>query len=164
MAQLRSQRRPGVQLLNRLSTSCPISSSSHSTSLPPQVPEAARPEPTGDPTFGGRSPATTTTAVTALAARVRLGMWGVRAIQARGFSSERSDSGAGSIREAGGAFGKREQAEEERYFRARTKEQLATLKKHHEEEITHHIKEIERLQKEIEWHKKIKHLKHDDDD
>ncbi|XP_004394716.1 PREDICTED: ATPase inhibitor, mitochondrial isoform X2 [Odobenus rosmarus divergens] len=58
-------------------------------------------------------------AVTALAARVRLGVWGVRAIQARGFSSERSDSGAGSIREAGGAFGKREQAEEERYFRYR---------------------------------------------
>ncbi|XP_035582971.1 ATPase inhibitor, mitochondrial-like [Zalophus californianus] len=102
-------------------------------------------------------------AVTALAARVRLGVWGVRAIQARGFSSERSDFGAGSLQEAGGAFGKREQAEEERYFRARTKEQLATLKKHHEEEITHHIKEIERLQKEIERHKKIKHLKHDDD-
>ncbi|XP_044769232.1 ATPase inhibitor, mitochondrial-like [Neomonachus schauinslandi] len=104
-------------------------------------------------------------AVTALAARVRLGVWGVRALEARGFSSERSDSGAGSIREAGGAFGKREQAEEERYFRARTKEQLAALKKHHEEEITHHIKEIECLQKEIEGHKeKIKHLKHDDDD
>ncbi|XP_004391647.1 PREDICTED: ATPase inhibitor, mitochondrial-like [Odobenus rosmarus divergens] len=100
-----------------------------------------------------------------LAARVQLGMWGVRAIKARGFSSERSDSGAGLIREAGGAFGKREQAEEERYFRARTNEQLATLKKHHEEEITHHINEIECLQKEIEQHKKkIKHLKHDDDD
>uniref|UniRef100_A0A673UAY0 ATPase inhibitor, mitochondrial n=2 Tax=Suricata suricatta TaxID=37032 RepID=A0A673UAY0_SURSU len=108
----------------------------------------------------------TTMAVTALAARLRLGVWGVRAMQARGFSSERSeDSKAGSIREAGGAFGKREQAEEERYFRARTREQLAALKKHHEDEITHHIKEIERLQKEIERHKKkIKNLKHDDDD
>lgn len=31
--------------------------------------------------------------------------------------SENVDRGAGSIREAGGAFGKREQAEEERYFR-----------------------------------------------
>ncbi|XP_045638518.1 ATPase inhibitor, mitochondrial [Ursus americanus] len=102
-------------------------------------------------------------AVTALAARVRLGVWSLRAMQARGFSSERPDSSAGSIREAGGAFGKREQAEEERYFRARNKEQLEALKKHHEEEITHHKEEIERLQKEIERHKKkIKHLKHDD--
>ncbi|KAL2773048.1 ATPase inhibitor, mitochondrial isoform 2 precursor [Daubentonia madagascariensis] len=59
-------------------------------------------------------------AVSALAARSRLGVWGVKAMQARGFGSdqpENVDSGAGSIREAGGAFGKREQAEEERYFR-----------------------------------------------
>ncbi|ELK02058.1 ATPase inhibitor, mitochondrial [Pteropus alecto] len=107
-------------------------------------------------------------AVTALAARLRLGVWGVRATQAQSFSSGRSgnvDSGAGSIREAGGAFGKREQAEEERYFRARTKEQLAALKKHHEDEIGHHRKEIERLQKEIERHKQtIKKLKEHDDD
>ncbi|XP_004741089.1 ATPase inhibitor, mitochondrial [Mustela nigripes] len=103
-------------------------------------------------------------AVATSAARIWLGVGGFRALQARGFSSERPDSSAGSIREAGGAFGKREQAEEERYFRARTKEQLAALKKHHEEEITHHLKEIERLQKEIERHKKkIKHLKDDDD-
>ncbi|KAI2515899.1 ATPIF1 isoform 3 [Pan troglodytes] len=60
-------------------------------------------------------------AVTALAARTWLGVWGVRTMQARGFGSDQSenvDRGAGSIREAGGAFGKREQAEEERYFRA----------------------------------------------
>ncbi|XP_062064244.1 ATPase inhibitor, mitochondrial-like [Lepus europaeus] len=69
---------------------------------------------------------------------------------------------AGSIREAGGAFGKREQAEEERYFRAKTKE-LAALKKHHEDEIVHRKQEIERLQKEIEGHKqKIKSLNSDD--
>ncbi|EAX07704.1 ATPase inhibitor, mitochondrial [Pongo pygmaeus] len=105
-------------------------------------------------------------AVTALAARTWLGVWGVRTMQARGFGSDQSenvDRGAGSIREAGGAFGKREQAEEERYFRAQSREQLAALKKHHEEEIVHHKKEIERLQKEIERHKqKIKMLKHDD--
>ncbi|KAK2106292.1 ATPase inhibitor, mitochondrial [Saguinus oedipus] len=87
-------------------------------------------------------------------------------MQARSFGSDQSenlDRGAGSIREAGGAFGKREQAEEERYFRAQAREQLATLKKHHEDEIVHHKKEIERLQKEIERHKqKIKILKHDD--
>uniref|UniRef100_A0ABI7ZTP4 ATPase inhibitor, mitochondrial n=1 Tax=Felis catus TaxID=9685 RepID=A0ABI7ZTP4_FELCA len=80
-------------------------------------------------------------------------------------SPQSEDSRAGSIREAGGAFGKREQAEEERYFRARTREQLAALKKHHEDEISHHIKEIERLQKEIERHKKkIKHLKRDEEE
>ncbi|XP_012501374.1 PREDICTED: ATPase inhibitor, mitochondrial isoform X2 [Propithecus coquereli] len=59
-------------------------------------------------------------AVSVLAVRSRLGMWGVKAVQARGFGSDQSehtDRSAGSIREAGGAFGKREQAEEDRYFR-----------------------------------------------
>ncbi|XP_006883502.1 PREDICTED: ATPase inhibitor, mitochondrial [Elephantulus edwardii] len=88
-------------------------------------------------------------------------------MQARGFSSDQSDNlqgSAGSVREAGGAFGKREAAEEERYFRAQAKEQLAALKKHHEDEIIHSKKEIERLQKEIDRHKqKIKKLKQDDD-
>uniref|UniRef100_A0A8C8Z204 ATPase inhibitor, mitochondrial n=1 Tax=Prolemur simus TaxID=1328070 RepID=A0A8C8Z204_PROSS len=64
-----------------------------------------------------------TTAVSVSAVRSRLGMWGVKAVQARGFGWDQSDhvdrsSGSGSIREAGGAFGKREQAEEDRYFRA----------------------------------------------
>ncbi|KAG3282547.1 ATPase inhibitor, mitochondrial [Ictidomys tridecemlineatus] len=103
---------------------------------------------------------------TALAARARLGVLGMRAMQTRGFGSDQSEDGgrsAGAIREAGGAFGKRERAEEERYFREKTREQLAILKKHHEDEISHHKKEIERLQKEIERHKqKIKHLHNDD--
>ncbi|KAL1778586.1 ATPase inhibitor, mitochondrial [Sigmodon hispidus] len=64
------------------------------------------------------------------------------------------DAGAGSIREAGGAFGKREKAEENRYFRDKTKEQLSALKKHHEDEMEHHKEEIELLQKQIERHKK----------
>ncbi|XP_060639942.1 ATPase inhibitor, mitochondrial [Anolis sagrei] len=69
---------------------------------------------------------------------------------------------SGAIREAGGTFGKKEAAEEERYFRKLQQEQLSQLRKHHEEEIGHHKKEIERLQKEIERHKsKIKKL--DDD-
>ncbi|TRY56576.1 hypothetical protein DNTS_008405 [Danionella cerebrum] len=47
--------------------------------------------------------------------------------------------------------------------RQKEKEQLAALKKHHEEEIDHHKKEIERLQREIDRHKgKIRKLKHDD--
>ncbi|KAL1768541.1 ATPase inhibitor, mitochondrial [Sigmodon hispidus] len=91
------------------------------------------------------------------AIRARLGTWGVRVLQTRGFGwdlSESMDAGAGSIREAGGAFGKREKAEEDRYFREKTKEQLSALKKHHEDEIEHHKQEIERLQKQIERHKK----------
>uniref|UniRef100_A0A8K9V9A5 Uncharacterized protein n=1 Tax=Oncorhynchus mykiss TaxID=8022 RepID=A0A8K9V9A5_ONCMY len=43
------------------------------------------------------------------------------------------------------------------------KEQLYALWKHHEEEIDHSKKEIERLQREIACHKgNIKKLKHDD--
>ncbi|XP_021116485.1 ATPase inhibitor, mitochondrial-like [Heterocephalus glaber] len=73
------------------------------------------------------------------------------------------ESSSGSIRDAGGAFGKREQAEEEPFFQQKTKEQLEALKKHHEDEIYHHKKAIECMEKEIERHKqKIKQLKHDD--
>ncbi|XP_070260607.1 ATPase inhibitor, mitochondrial [Myotis yumanensis] len=107
-------------------------------------------------------------AVPATAARLRLGAWGVQAMRAGGFGCGRSanfSTDSGAIREAGGSFAKREKAEEERYFRERTKEQLAALKKHHEEEINHHKKEIERLQKEIERHKQnIKKLKDHGDD
>ena len=38
-------------------------------------------------------------------------------------------SGSGDIRGAGGAFGKKEKAQEEQYFRQREKEELAELKK-----------------------------------
>ncbi|XP_036603660.1 ATPase inhibitor, mitochondrial-like [Trichosurus vulpecula] len=115
-------------------------------------------------------------ACTAVAAtRLGLGLWGARTMQARGynldyprqFSSNPVDEvggGAGAIRDAGGAFGQREKAEEDRYFREKSLEQLASLRKHHQEEITHHEKEIQRLQKEIERHKnKIKKLKQDHD-
>ncbi|XP_044527324.1 ATPase inhibitor, mitochondrial isoform X2 [Gracilinanus agilis] len=98
----------------------------------------------------------------ATAARLGLGLWGARTMQARSYNLD-SREGGGSIRDAGGAFGRREKAEEERYFREKNKEQLAALRKYHQEEISHHEKEIQRLQKEIERHKgKIKHLKHDD--
>uniref|UniRef100_H0XQ94 ATPase inhibitor, mitochondrial n=1 Tax=Otolemur garnettii TaxID=30611 RepID=H0XQ94_OTOGA len=104
-------------------------------------------------------------AVSALVLRSWFGRWGVKAMQARGFTRDQPnyfDAGEGSIREAGGAFGKRERAEEERYFRAQAREQLARLKKHHEDEVGHHKREIERLQKEIERHQqKIKVLSHD---
>ncbi|XP_069893599.1 ATPase inhibitor, mitochondrial [Dipodomys merriami] len=101
----------------------------------------------------------------ALVARARLGVWGWRAVQTRSFSSDQSDDhdrSAGAIREGGGAFGMREKAEEDRYFREKTKEQLAALRKHHENEIEEHKQEIERLQKQIERHKKmIKKLQKD---
>uniref|UniRef100_F7BE70 ATPase inhibitor, mitochondrial n=2 Tax=Monodelphis domestica TaxID=13616 RepID=F7BE70_MONDO len=105
----------------------------------------------------------------ATAARLGLGLWGARTMQARSYNldsrqfSTLGGEGGGSIRDAGGAFSRREKAEEERYFREKNKEQLAALRKYHQEEISHHEKEIQRLQKEIERHKgKIKHLKHDD--
>ncbi|KAL6064121.1 hypothetical protein STEG23_001734 [Scotinomys teguina] len=101
----------------------------------------------------------------ALAIRARLGVWGMRVLQTRGYSLdlwESMDTGTGSIREAGGAFGKREKVEEDRYFQKKTREQLAALKKHHEDDIDHHQQEIERLQKQTERHKKeMKKLKHD---
>ncbi|XP_074074049.1 ATPase inhibitor, mitochondrial isoform X2 [Macrotis lagotis] len=62
---------------------------------------------------------------TVAATRLGLGLWGARTMQARGyldrqFSSNPADtSDSGAIREAGGAFGKREKAEEDRYFRWR---------------------------------------------
>ncbi|CAM4641207.1 unnamed protein product [Leuciscus chuanchicus] len=80
-----------------------------------------------------------------------------------GSGAGKGGGAGGSVREAGGAFGKKQAADEERYFKQKEKEQLAALKKHHEEEIDHHKKEIERLQREIDRHKgKIRRLKHDD--
>ncbi|XP_053455867.1 ATPase inhibitor, mitochondrial-like [Nycticebus coucang] len=104
-------------------------------------------------------------AVSALVMRSQFGMWGVKALQARGFAPDQPndiDRREGSIREAGGVFCKKERAEEERYFRAQAKEQLARLQKHHEDEISHHKREIERLQKEIERHQQVKMLSHQD--
>ncbi|XP_029977154.1 ATPase inhibitor A, mitochondrial-like [Salarias fasciatus] len=80
-----------------------------------------------------------------------------------GTGAGKGGGGGGSVRAAGGAFGKREAAEEERYFRQKEKEQLETLRKHHAEEIEHHKKEIGRLKKEIDRHVGIiRKLKHDD--
>ena len=72
---------------------------------------------------------------------------------------------AGWVWDAGGAFEKGERAEEKRSFRARARElQLAALKKHRENEISHHAKETDYLKREIERHKRsIKKLKRRDD-
>ncbi|XP_054574030.1 ATPase inhibitor, mitochondrial-like [Eptesicus fuscus] len=58
-------------------------------------------------------------AVSESAAGLRLGVWGVKAMQARGFGCEWSanfSSEVGMIREASGTFAKKEKAEEEGYF------------------------------------------------
>ncbi|XP_038661249.1 ATPase inhibitor, mitochondrial-like [Scyliorhinus canicula] len=70
--------------------------------------------------------------------------------------------GGGSIREAGGAFGRRQAAIEEKYFREKESEQIENLRKHHQEEINHHEQDIQLLQSEIKRRKtQIKKLKPD---
>uniref|UniRef100_A0A8I5Y0D9 ATPase inhibitor, mitochondrial n=1 Tax=Rattus norvegicus TaxID=10116 RepID=A0A8I5Y0D9_RAT len=91
----------------------------------------------------------------AWAARAQLGVCGIWVLQTLGFVSD-------SLEKAGGALGKPEKAEEDRYLREKTRKQPAVLKKHHEDEIDHHSKEIEHLQKQIKLHKKVKHLKSSD--
>ena len=50
------------------------------------------------------------------------------------------------MRGAGGAFGKKEKAAEDQYFRQQQQKQLETLKKSHGDEIEHHEAEIKRHQ------------------
>ncbi|PIK55930.1 putative ATPase inhibitor, mitochondrial [Apostichopus japonicus] len=70
----------------------------------------------------------------------------------------------GSIRDAGGAFGKMEAAHEEQYFRKLQQEQLKTLKKHHDDEIDAHESEINRHKEAIKrLHKKKKEIDERDD-
>ncbi|XP_038652988.1 ATPase inhibitor, mitochondrial-like isoform X3 [Scyliorhinus canicula] len=82
-----------------------------------------------------------------------------------GKGAGKGGGGGGSIREAGGAFGRRQAAIEEKYFREKESEQIETLRKHHEDEIDHHEHEIQRLQNEIKRRKtQIKKLKSDGND
>merc|ERR1712018_106620 len=60
---------------------------------------------------------------------------------------------AGAVREAGGAFGKKEKAAEDKYFREQQLKQLENLKKSHGDEIAHHEEEIKRHQEAIARHK-----------
>eukprot|EP00095_Tigriopus_kingsejongensis_P002433 maker-scaffold6911_size3517-snap-gene-0.1 protein:Tk02433 transcript:maker-scaffold6911_size3517-snap-gene-0.1-mRNA-1 annotation:"if1 protein" len=61
-------------------------------------------------------------------------------------------SGAGSIREAGGAFGKKEKAIEDQYFRNMQRDQLKHLVDNHSEEIRHHQESIKRHEEAIKKH------------
>ncbi|XP_072032269.1 ATPase inhibitor mai-2, mitochondrial-like isoform X1 [Amphiura filiformis] len=60
----------------------------------------------------------------------------------------------GSIRDAGGSFGKMEAAHEEQYFRKLQSEQFKNLKRHHDDEIEAHEREIRRHQEEVHRLKK----------
>ncbi|XP_064651936.1 ATPase inhibitor mai-2, mitochondrial-like isoform X4 [Lineus longissimus] len=69
----------------------------------------------------------------------------------------------GSIRDAGGSFGKMEAAREEEYFRKLQQQQLKKLHDHHEHEIDNHEAEIKRHKEAIERHKKrIGQLHHEE--
>lgn len=76
-----------------------------------------------------------------------------------GSGSGKGGGAGGSVRDAGGAFGKRQATKEEEYFRQQTKSQLETLKKSLTDEIEYHEDEIEDHQEAIERHKrKLKEL------
>ena len=56
----------------------------------------------------------------------------------------------GSIREAGGSFGKKEKAQEDQYFRQQQLKQLSELKKDHKNEIDAHKAEIKNIEKKMD--------------
>jgi predicted nuclease with TOPRIM domain len=64
--------------------------------------------------------------------------------------SSGKDGEAGAIRSGGGSFAKREQAQEDQYFRKLQQEQLQKLKTHLDEEVAHHEAEIKRHQTRIQ--------------
>jgi len=80
---------------------------------------------------------------------------------ARSMSTGEKGSGAGkgggsggAVRDAGGAFGKRQAAKEEEYFRNLNQSQLDALKNSFEDEIKYHKDEIEDHQESIARHKR----------
>jgi len=60
----------------------------------------------------------------------------------------------GSIREAGGSFGKMEAAREEEYFRRLQKLQLQNLRKQVDDEVEHHEQQMRHHKEMIERHRK----------
>ncbi|XP_064651933.1 ATPase inhibitor mai-2, mitochondrial-like isoform X1 [Lineus longissimus] len=81
----------------------------------------------------------------------------------KGQKYEQGGGKGGSIRDAGGSFGKMEAAREEEYFRKLQQQQLKKLHDHHEHEIDNHEAEIKRHKEAIERHKKrIGQLHHEE--
>ncbi|TKR72238.1 hypothetical protein L596_019716 [Steinernema carpocapsae] len=71
-----------------------------------------------------------------------------------GAGSGRSGGGGGSIRDAGGAFGKLEAAREEEYFHKLQRAQLKAMKQEINKEIEHHEQQAKNHQEVIERHKR----------
>ncbi|KAK7070671.1 hypothetical protein SK128_014207 [Halocaridina rubra] len=60
----------------------------------------------------------------------------------------------GTIRDAGGSFGKREAAQEEQYFRKVNEENIKKMRETLKEEVSFHEKQIKAHQEAIKRHKK----------
>ncbi|KHN74697.1 ATPase inhibitor mai-2, mitochondrial [Toxocara canis] len=80
----------------------------------------------------------------------------IRAVSVGELGSGAGKSGGtgGSIRDAGGAFGRMEVAREEQYFRNFQKEQLKALREHLRQEIEHHEVLAKTHEDAIERHKR----------
>lgn len=77
-----------------------------------------------------------------------------------GSGAGKGGGSGGAVRESGGAFGEREAAQEEEYFRKLTAQQLQKLHDHHAEEIRYLEKEMKEHEEAISRHKKkLKELK-----
>ncbi|CAH3966024.1 unnamed protein product [Pieris brassicae] len=70
-----------------------------------------------------------------------------------GSGAGKGGGAGGSIREAGGSFGKMEAVREDEYFYKKQKEQLSNLKGHMEKEIAFHQEQIKRHEDAIRRHK-----------
>merc|ERR1739846_66207 len=80
-----------------------------------------------------------------------------------GSGSGKGGGAGGSVRSAGGAFGKMEHAHEEQYFREQQQAQLKAIKEQqhqmaelHKREIKHHEELIKRHKESLEQYEKLK--------
>lgn len=78
----------------------------------------------------------------------------VRMAGERGSGAGKGGGGGGTIREAGGSFGKMEAAHEDQYFYNLQKEQLQKMRESLHDEISFHEEQIKRHQEAINRHKK----------
>ncbi|XP_046350995.1 ATPase inhibitor mai-2, mitochondrial-like isoform X2 [Haliotis rufescens] len=84
-----------------------------------------------------------------------LRLFGVRYMSGEwGSGAGKGGGSGGSVRDAGGSFGKMEAAQEEQYFRKLQKVQLDKMKDMMEDEIKFHSKQMKMHQEAIDRHKK----------
>jgi len=72
----------------------------------------------------------------------------------KGSGAGKGGGSGGAVRDAGGAFGKRQAAKEDEYFRNLSKSQIDALKSSFEDELVYHQDEIKEHQESIERHKR----------